>query len=288
MSNLNLEHLRQWIGRGEEAADAITPHLVLRLRATLFREAILPVAGESTPLTTHWCLAPTVVSSREIAQDGHPAKGGFLPPVPLPRRMWAGGKLEFFERLRVGDEVRRVSKITDVVEKKGSSGTLCFVTVMHEISTSRGLAIRERQDLVYRDVASAAPAATTAPAASSMLPESPSAQHRVNFRADPVLLFRYSAITFNGHRIHYDRQYAMEEEGYPGLVVHGPLQATLLAEFAADLRGGALPKSFEYRGVAPLFEGGEFSLNANEVEGGLEVWSASALGQSAMKGRVTW
>lgn len=287
MSNLNLEHLRQWIGRGEEAADIITPHLLLRLRATLFRDPVLPAPGEETPLTTHWCLAPPVVSFREIAQDGHPAKGGFLPPVPLPRRMWAGGKLEFFERLRVGDEVRRASRISDVVEKKGSSGTLCFVTVSHEISTSRGLAIRERQDLVYRDVASAPPAATAAPAASSTLP-APSAQHRMTFRADPVLLFRYSALTFNGHRIHYDRQYAIEEENYRGLVVHGPLQATLLAEFAADLRDGALPKSFEYRGVAPLFEGGEFSLNANEVEGGLEVWSADSLGQPAMKGRVTW
>lgn len=283
MLDLNLEHLRQWIGRGEEATDIITPHLILRLRATLFREPVLPVSGDEVPLTTHWCLAPAVVAAREVAKDGHPAKGGFLPPVPLPRRMWAGGKLEFFERLRVGDEVRRVSKVADVVEKKGSAGPLCFVNVTHEISTSRGLAIRERQDLVYRDVAATPAAATPVRSPAPLL-----AQHQVTYRADPVLLFRYSAITFNGHRIHYDRQYAMQEEGYRGLVVHGPLQGTLLAEFAADLRDGALPKSFEYRGVAPLFEGEDFSLNANEVDGGLDVWSADAGGQPAMKGRVAW
>lgn len=292
MSNLNLEHLRQWIGRGDEAADIITPHLILRLRATLFREPVLPAPGDETPLTTHWCLAPPVVSFHEIAQDGHPAKGGFLPPVPLPRRMWAGGKLEFFERPRVGDEVRRVSKISDVVEKSGSSGLLCFVTVTHDIFTPRGLAIRERQDLVYREAptpsASAAPASTAKAASQRQSSAAPSAQHSVSYKADPVLLFRYSALTFNGHRIHYDRQYAMQEENYRGLVVHGPLQATLLAEFAADLRRGALPKSFEYRGVAPLFEGEQFSLNANEVDGGLDVWSADADGQPAMKGRVVF
>jgi len=189
--------------------------------------------------------------------------------------------LQFLDTLRVGDEATRTSRIADVTLKTGSTGALCFVAVEHSITTARGPAIRERQDIVYRDV-SGSPAPATAKAA----PLPPAAQHRESHVSDPVLLFRYSALTFNGHRIHYDRDYVTKVEGYPGLIFHGPLQAALLVEFAAKLRG--VPKTFSYRGVQPLFEGSEFSVNANESGNGLELWTANAERQPTMKGTAGW
>jgi 3-methylfumaryl-CoA hydratase len=219
----DLDHLRQWIGRTEAASDIVTAQLVKGLRATLFMEIGRPRPGDAAPFTVHWCLAQPVYPMSELSADGHPTRGGFLPPVPLPRRMWAGGELEFFDALRVGDEATRTSRIADVTMKTGSTGVLCFVSVEHLITTPRGTAIRERQDIVYRDM-SAAPAAVPAkPAAAPRL-----AQHSEGHMADPVLLFRYSALTFNGHRIHYDRDYVTKVEGYPGLIFHGPMQAALL------------------------------------------------------------
>jgi len=218
----------------------------------------------------------------ELGPDGHPTRGGFLPPVPLPRRMWAGGELEFFEPLRVGDEMTRTSRTSDVTMKTGSTGVLCFVSVEHVITTARGTALRERQDIVYRDLS------TTQPASSAKAPPPPVAIHRESHMADPVLLFRYSALTFNGHRIHYDRDYVTKVEGYPGLIFHGPLQAAFIVELAAKLHGGAAPKKFVYRGVQPLFEGSEFSVNANETGAGMELWTANSAGQPTMKGTATW
>jgi 3-methylfumaryl-CoA hydratase len=217
----------------------------------------------------------------QLGPDGHPTRGGFLPPVPLPRRMWAGGELEFIDPLQVGDLATRVSKISDVTLKSGSTGQLCFVSVEHTISTPRGLAIRERQDIVYREMTTSAPATSKAP------PPAPAAVHRETHVSDPVLLFRYSALTFNGHRIHYDRDYVTRVEGYPGLIFHGPLQAALLVEFAARLKG-KVPAKFSYRGVQPLFEGSEFSVNANPLGNDLDVWTANAEGQPTMKGTAAW
>jgi 3-methylfumaryl-CoA hydratase len=279
---LDLDHLRQWIGRSEQASDLVTAQLVKGLRATLFLDIGTPAPGDAAPFTVHWCLGQPVYPMAMLGPDGHPTRGGFLPPVPLPRRMWAGGAIEFVEPLRVGDAVTRSSTIADVTLKTGSTGALCFVSVQHEIATPRGVAIRERQDLVYRDVspADAAPAKPAAP--------SPAATHRETHLADPVLLFRYSALTFNGHRIHYDRDYVTKVEGYPGLIVHGPMQAALLVEFAAKLHGGAAPKTFSYRGVQPMFDGAEFSVNANDSASGLELWTANAQGQPTMKATASW
>jgi 3-methylfumaryl-CoA hydratase len=218
-----------------------------------------------------------------LSQDGHPTRGGFLPPVPLPRRMWAGGELEFFDAPRVRDEVTRTSRITDVTMKTGSTGVLCFVSVEHLITTPRGTAIRERQDIVYRDMPTGQPSTPPKPAAPP-----PSAQHRESHMADPVLLFRYSALTFNGHRIHYDRDYVTKVEGYPGLVFHGPLQAAFIVEFAAKLHGGKPPKKFSYRGLQPLFEGSEFSINASDTGAGMDLWTANSAGQPTMRGTATW
>jgi 3-methylfumaryl-CoA hydratase len=276
----DLDHLRQWIGRTDQASDIVTAQLAKGLRATLFMAIGHPKPGDAAPFTVHWCLAQPVYPMSELGPDGHPTRGGFLPPVPLPRRMWAGGELEFLEPLRVGDEVTRNSRIADVTMKTGSTGALCFVSVEHVITTPRGTAIRERQDIVYREISTASPPAK--PAALS-----PAAQHSVSHMADPVLLFRYSALTFNGHRIHYDRDYVTKVEGYPGLIFHGPMQAALLVEFAAKLRGTA-PRKFSYRGLQPLFEGSEFSINANESDTGMELWTANAAGQPTMKGTATW
>jgi 3-methylfumaryl-CoA hydratase len=279
---LDLDHLRQWVGRTQEASDIVTAQLVKGLRATLFQEVGEPKQSDAAPFTVHWCLAQPVAPMSELGPDGHPARGGFLPPVPLPRRMWAGGELEFIESLRVGDEAKRISRISDISIKSGSTGTLCFVAVEHLITTPRGTAIRERQDIVYRDVTGGASAPPKAP------PPPPVAKHRETHISDPVLLFRYSALTFNGHRIHYDRDYVTKVEGYPGLIFHGPLQAALIVEFAAKLNGGKPPKKFSYRGLQPLFEGGAFSVNANDNAGGMELWVANADGQPTMKGTATW
>jgi 3-methylfumaryl-CoA hydratase len=279
---LDIDHLKQWIGRSTEATDIVTAQLVMGLRATLFQEVGEPKTGDAAPFTVHWCLAQPVFPMSMLGPDGHPTRGGFLPPVPLPRRMWAGGEIEFLQPLRVGDESTRTSRIADVQVKTGSTGTLCFVSVEHSISSPRGVAIRERQDIVYREMTSAAPATAKAP------PPAPKAQHRETHMSDPVLLFRYSALTFNGHRIHYDRDYVTKVEGYPGLIFHGPLQAALIIEMAAKLHSGKPPKKFTYRGLQPLFEGSEFSINANETDAGMELWTANAEGQPTMKGTAVW
>ncbi|WP_029004384.1 FAS1-like dehydratase domain-containing protein [Azorhizobium doebereinerae] len=272
---LDIDLLRSWIGRTEEVSDLVTARGLREMRVTLNQPAGDPAPGEAAMLTAHWCLAPPAVPMDGLGPDGHPARGGFLPPVPLPRRMWAGGQLEWHDDLKVGDVVARRSRIADVVVKDGRTGTLCFVTVAHEIVSPRGLAVRERQDIVYRGA--------DAPAGGSGMGQAaPAAQWQESVDTSPVLLFRYSAITFNGHRIHYDRSYCVEEEGYPGLVVHGPLQATLLAEFAGRLFGRK-PKSFAFRSVRPIFDGPPMTLNAVETADGLALWTADSDGQPCMK-----
>jgi 3-methylfumaryl-CoA hydratase len=281
---IDLDHLRQWIGRTEEKTDIVTAYLVAGLRSVLFLDIGKPKHGDAAPFTAHWCLTLPVVPMSEVGPDGHPNRGGFLPPVPLPRRMWAGGAINFVEPLRVGDVVTRTSTIKDVTMKSGSTGLLCFVSVDHVFQTPRGVAIRERHDIVYREIPAAGQ--NTAPAKPPADPVA--AKHSERHLADPVLLFRYSALTFNGHRIHYDRDYVTKVEGYPGLIVHGPLQAALLIELAAKRHGGKAPASFVYRGLQPLFDGSEFSVNASDTPAGMELWTANSAGQPTMKGTATW
>lgn len=280
---VDIEQLRKAKGRETTASDIVTAQQCLALKATLDKAVEPPKTGDEAPLAIHWCLAPPTVPMHAIGADGHPERGGFLPAVPLPRRMWAGGRLEFLDRIRVGDEVTRLSRIEDVTLKEGSGGPLCFVSVRHEISTPRGRAINERQDIVYRG---AEPAGRPHRVESKPTDAGSKAEWSRSLVADPVLLFRYSALTFNGHRIHYDRAYAIQEEGYPGLVVHGPLQATLLLSLADDLRG--MPKTFDFRGTSPLFDGAGFTVNAASGEAGLDLWVANANGRSTMSGGATW
>jgi 3-methylfumaryl-CoA hydratase len=283
LTAIDIEPLKGWIGRTETLDDTVTPRLAALFRATL--EPHLAPTGEDAPLGVHWCLAPPLVSTGDLGIDGHPERGGFLPPIPLPRRMWAGGEIGFFDALRIGDHVERRSSIADLRLTEGRSGPLCFVAVRHEVSTERGLAIRERQDIVYRD---APQGQNRQPApASAAREEQPSADLAWTVDASSALLFRYSALSFNSHRIHYDQPYATEVEGYPGLVVHGPLQATLLLNLAAVL-GGGTPRLLRYRGVSSVFGGKAFRVLGARTPAGAECWSATGEGVIGMKAEAEW
>jgi 3-methylfumaryl-CoA hydratase len=273
---IDIGHLRQWIGREERKADTITPSLVERFQATLGPSAAS--AAGVAPLAIHWCLAPPAVPSDALGPDGHPARGGFLPPVPLPRRMWAGGKLEFHHPLGIGADVTRVSRIADVAHKTGRSGELVFVTVAHSIESDGRIAIMERQDIVYRAIEEAA----DRPAPQPDPPAARVADHTEAIDATTTLLFRYSALTFNGHRIHYDLDYARNVEGYPGLIVHGPLQATLMLHMATRLNERREVREFSYRGVSPLFHGAAFTVNASRSDEGQDLWCADHQGRVTM------
>lgn len=254
-----------YVGRSEIRTDVVSPLLARGLAAALD----LPAAPTDTlPPLWHWMLFQDWAPASGLGPDGHPRRGGFLPPVHhLPRRMWAGGRVAFPGALRIGDAVRRTSTILSVAEKSGGSGALVFVTVRHEIEGKQGVAIVEEQDIVYRGTQGAA----VKPAPPAAAP-GPDALART-LRPDSVLLFRYSALTGNGHRIHYDLDYVTREEGYPGLVVHGPLQATLLAALACEARPGARLAEFAYRGRRPCFHDRALTLVAMPAEGGARVES---------------
>jgi 3-methylfumaryl-CoA hydratase len=273
--DLDLSTLKGWIGRTAVSEDIVTPRLVAEYDATLAPTLAEVGAGEA-PLALHWCLSPSIAPMATLGPDGHAAKGEFLPPVPLPRRMWAGGSVHTLAPLRVGDTVRRRSVIADVVVKQGRTGPLCFVSVDHEYATARGVAIAERHDIVYRAASDAAAKTPTAA-------EPREADLTWDVEATPPLLFRYSAMTFNGHRIHYDAPYVTGTEGYAGLVVHGPLQASLMFNLAALLCGGA-PAGFRYRGLAPLIAGQRFQVRAvRRPEGGILCWTENVARQICME-----
>ncbi|MDO5605644.1 MAG: MaoC family dehydratase N-terminal domain-containing protein [Paracoccus sp. (in: a-proteobacteria)] len=276
---IDIDHLRQWIGREETCSEIVGGALVGRFNATFDDETDLR-DGAPAPALIHLCLAPPAVPTAGLGPDGHPRRGGFLPPVALPRRMWAGGSFEFLDEIRIGETVTRKSVIRDVVLKEGRSGPLCFVTVDHHIDADGRHVLSERQDIVYRGEDGAGAGAKTPPAA-------PEGAARRVVEASPALLFRYSALTFNGHRIHYDAPYVREVEGYPGLIVHGPMQATMLLRFAQEIRG-ARPVRFDFRSLSPLFDNADFTLNADEDGGALRLWTARPGGPVAMEARATW
>ncbi len=268
-----------WTARTIEAEDLVTPRLVAGFRATLTPH-LAEIDAATAPLGLHWCLAPDMVEASRLGPDGHPVKGEFLPPVALPRRMWAAGEVRFLAPLAVGDRVRRRSWVSDVADKQGRSGPLCFVTVRHVLETDRGPAIEERQVIVYRGDGGARRDPPAAPG--------PEPEYRRSVAVDPVLLFRYSALTFNGHRIHYDAPYAMAVEGYAGLVIHGPLQATLLMNFAAIVEG-RMPAAFSYRGVSPATGAQTLGLGAEPgPDGALALSVRAADGAVTMTATASW
>ena len=280
---LDVAHLQQWIGRNAEADDLVTPRLVAEYRATFAPQLFETPEGEA-PLGLHWCLSPPIAPMADLGPDGHPTTGGFLPPVPLPRRMWAGGEIETHGALRVGDDVTRTSTIGGVTAKQGRSGPLCFVAVRHGYATPRGLAVTERHDIVYR----AADPGSASPRSAPSDPARPrQADLRWTIETSPVLLFRYSAMTFNGHRIHYDQPYVTGVEVYPGLVVHGPIQATLCFNIAAELLG-TVPRRFHYRNLSPLTAGDAFTVaGAKHADGTVASWTESADGRTCMEGEAS-
>ena len=224
------------------------------MRATV-AESLPPLGeGDPLPLLWHWLYFWEVAPLSALGYDGHPAKGAFLPPVPLPRRMWAGSRLIFHAPLPIGARATKRSRIEKIEEKEGRSGKLAFVTVSHRIEVDGTTCIEEEHDIVYR----APPAPGEVPRAGQPAPVD--AERRRVVEPSPVQLFRYSALTFNGHRIHYDRRFCIESEGYPGLVVHGPLLATLMVALAAE--GGRKIARFAFRALAPVFDTAPFSVNA--------------------------
>jgi len=233
-----------WVGRVEEAIDRISPRQARQMAATL-GVACDCAEGAVLPVLWHWMGWTPEAPMAELGPDGHPARGGFLPPVPLERRMWAGGRLRFLAPLRIGEEMRRRSEIVKVSEKTGTTGRMVFVTVHHRVEGAAGLAVEEEQDIVFIAMPErfVPPPPVVAPAADWTRPVT----------ADEVRLFRFSALTFNAHRIHFDLPYATGVEKYPGLVVHGPLQAMLLMEAGRARRGGAVPAGYRFRGVRPAF-----------------------------------
>jgi 3-methylfumaryl-CoA hydratase len=275
-----------WIGRTERLGDDVTAWPLIAYAATLDRDDPLPRPGEPLPPGTHWLYFLPASRQSELGPDGHVRRGGFLPPVALPRRMWAGGRLFFPDALRVGDRAERVSTIKDVTAREGRSGRLCFVLVEHRISTARGLAIVEEHDVVYRE----APRTGSAHAgASAATPPPGDALWRREIVPDDVLLFRYSALTFNAHRIHYDRPYVTGVEGYPGLIVHGPLQATLLLDLLRRELPDVRLREFSFRALAPLFDTAPFTLNGRPGAGGrAELWTAGPDGSAAMSAVAKW
>jgi 3-methylfumaryl-CoA hydratase len=253
-TSVDIDVLRLWLGRTERRSDSVQAAPLAALAATLDRDEALPAPGAEVPPLWHWLFFTPLARQSQIGADGHAKRGDFLPPVPLPRRMWAGGRLEFVQPLRVGEQITRDSRIIKVDAKSGRSGELVFVTVRHEISNARGIGLTEEHDIVYRDL----PAPGAPPPTPQTAPSDATFSREIV--PDPVLLFRYSALTFNGHRIHYDRPYVTQVEGYPGLIVHGPLIATLLADLLRREQPRARMRRFSFTAMRPLFDTHAFTL----------------------------
>ena len=279
----DIAQLREWIGREEVVEEVIGPMPVRMLAALLDHDDPPPRDGQPIPPLAHWTqLSPTHRQS-ELAEDGHARRGPFMPPVPLPRRMFAGGRTQFLKPLRVGEAARRTGRVTDLVAKQGRSGQLVFASVRQEIEGSEGLALIEEQDIVYREPP--APG-TSASGETRAAPRRKAERSRV-YLPDDAMLFRYSALIFNAHRIHYDRRYATEVEHYPGLVVHGQLVATCLADLAAREWGRPLA-SFSFRAQRPLFDGSPFTVAGTQDEERLDLWACDAEGAVTMVAKATF
>ena len=271
--------LAEWVGRTETAEDVATAAPLAGLAATLDHAAPPWRDGEVPPLG-HWLYFLPRALGRDIADDGHPRKGGFLPPVPLPRRMWAGSQVAIHAPVPVGAPIRRTSTVVRVEEKHGRSGALCFVSVRHDITAAGTLCVTDVHDIVYREASAANGTAVSLP---DPAPAAEPADWCRVVHPGPALLFRFSALTFNAHRIHYDRPYCQAEEGYPGLVVHGPLTATLLMDLFLRQRPGATVSSFSFRGLSPLFDTGPFTLCGRAEGAGAALWALDGAGRVAMR-----
>ena len=284
LDSATLAHLQSWIGKTETLRDQITAAPVCGLSATLDRDDAVPLPGSTLPPLWHWLYFLPQQRQSEIGLDGHPKRGGFLPPVPLPRRMWAGGRLKWRSEnpLVIGDAVQRISSIESVTHKAGRSGDLLFVLVKHEVHNAKGLALAEEHDIVYR--AAVQPGDPVAPPIAA----DTGAVWQRELVPDDVLLFRYSALTFNGHRIHYDRRYVTEVEGYSGLIVHGPLIATLLLDLVRRHAPDAFVRRFNFKAVRPTVDLHPLRLNGQPTADGrtVQLWAQDHEGWLTMQGTV--
>lgn len=278
------DNLRDWVGKTQTVEDFVAPWPARALIATLDAADPEPRMGDALPPLWHWLYFLEAAPASRIGPDGHGERGDFLPPIDLPRRMWAGSRFAFQgEPLKIGDTARRHSEIKSIEPKTGSTGAMVFVTVKHTLSSARGTALLEEHDIVYREAArpgetarAPKPAPTDATVTRTIVP-------------DPVLLFRFSALTFNGHRIHYDQPYVTGTEGYPGLIVHGPLLGLLQIELARRAAPERIPDSFEFRALSPLFAGAPFTVCARrEADGSMSTWIANAKGGLAQQGKTTF
>ena len=276
---VDLAHLREWVGGTQQAEQVLEPFPARALAALLDREAS-PTAGDELPLPWHWLYFLDAPVRSALGADGHPERGGFLPPVPLPRRMWAAGRVDVKQPLQIGRAAKKVSTVASVDLKQGKTGPLVFVTVRHELQQGGRTCLLEEQDLVYREAPTAArplPPGEAAPA---------EAEWAGALQPGPALLFRFSALTYNGHRIHYDRDYAVREEFYPALVVHGPLLATLLLDLQQRCRPEARLRRFEFRALRPAFDTEPIALRGQPRAGGADLWSVDPQGFVGMRAQA--
>lgn len=267
-----------WIGRSAAATDVLTRGMVSGLLATL--DSSISADYVAAPQGIHWLIAPTRAPMHDIGPDGHPTRGGFLPPSDLPRRMWAGSDVHFLRPLLIGDEVERLSRIASVEAKQGSTGPLLFVAVDHQYRAGGQEVVNERHTIVYRDIQPTIIAGPTEEGSAA-------ADFERILMPDPVLLFRYSALTFNSHRIHYDFRYATKVELYPDLVVHGPLMATLLLDLCAQTIGPNRLARFSFRAVAPAFSGRPLRLAGTRRDGGIDLVVSTEGGRIVMRATAT-
>ncbi len=268
-TKVDIDHLRKWIGKIDNVTDYVTPIVEQRYRATLNMDIGNPKDGEPVTSGLHWMLGWNLVKNDELGVDSHPALGEFLPPVPLPRRMWAGSEIKVLKPIRVGDKVVKQSTVADIQVKEGRTGLLCFVTAEYNYLVNDEVTINEKHNIVYRDISKSGGGSGY----SKEIPEKADLSEKIFMH--PTILFRYSAIGFVGHRIHYDHPYTVNEENYPGLIVHGPLQATYLLRAAEKLMGKQV-KSFTHKVMAPVFANSEYMVGVDKMDdGSVSCWGAT-------------
>ena len=264
-----IDHLRKCIGKIDNVTDYVTPIVEQRYRATLNMDIGNPKDGDPVTSGLHWMLGWNLVKNDELGVDSHPALGEFLPPVPLPRRMWAGSEIKVLKPIRVGDKVIKQSTVADIQVKEGRTGLLCFVTAEYNFLVNDEVTINEKHNIVYRDISKSGGGSGY----SKHIPEKADLSEKIFMH--PTILFRYSAIGFVGHRIHYDHPYTVNEENYPGLIVHGPLQATYLLRAAEKLMGKPV-KSFTHKVMAPVFADSEYMVGVDKMDdGSVSCWGAT-------------
>jgi 3-methylfumaryl-CoA hydratase len=279
---IDLANLRKWVGSTESRRERITAFPSNALAATLNRDDAAYEDGSVLPHLWHWLHFLSITPLDKTGPDGHAARGDFLPPVPLPRRMWAGGRFRFHAPLHINAILRKISTVNSVAHKTGRSGDLVFVTVLHEVFDDNIKCLEEEHDIVYRAAARAGDTTPTPPTA----PLDSAFSRKID--PDPVLLFRYSALTFNSHRIHYDQPYVTETEGYPGLVVHGPLIATLLMDLLHENMPDAQVTGFSFRNLSPLYDTDKISIHGQpQQDGAIRLWAQKSDGAMAMDATAT-